>query len=210
LTAGVPDQPLLEQDLDPDPIRQFLRWFDEAASAGQPEPEAMALATSTATGEPSVRFVLLRGIDERGFVFYTNGRSRKGRDIIANPRAGLVFRWWAVERQVRVAGPVEPVDPSESEAYFRSRPRGAQLGAWASAQSEALESRAVLEWRFEEAAARFAGQDIPRPPWWGGFRVRPVEIEFWQSRPNRLHDRFVYRITEGGDRGGWRIQRLNP
>jgi pyridoxamine 5'-phosphate oxidase len=154
--------------------------------------------------------VLLRGIDERGFVFYTNGRSRKGRDITANPRAALVFRWWVVERQVRVAGPVEAVDPSESEAYFRSRPKGAQLGAWASAQSETIENRAALERRFEEVAGRFAGQDIRRPPWWGGFRVRPVEVEFWQSRPNRLHDRLAYRITNGRDRGGWTVQRLNP
>jgi pyridoxamine 5'-phosphate oxidase len=210
LIAGVSDEPLLEQDLDPDPIRQFVRWFDASTAAGQPEPEAMALATSTANGEPSVRFVLLRGIDERGFVFYTNGRSRKGRDITANPRAALVFRWWVVERQVRVAGPVEPVDTSESDVYFRSRPRGAQLGAWASAQSETLENRAALERRFEEEAERFAGQDIPRPPWWGGFRVRPVEVEFWQSRPNRLHDRLVYRVTDDGDRAGWTIERLSP
>ena len=141
MTASVTDKPLLEQDLDSDPIRQFQRWFDDATAAGQPEPAAMALATSTTDGEPSVRFVLLRGVDERGFVFYTNGRSRKGREITANPRAALVFRWWVVERQVRVAGPVEPVDPSESEAYFRTRPRGAQLGAWASAQSETVENR---------------------------------------------------------------------
>ena len=204
------DKPLNEQDLDSDPIRQFQRWYDDATAAGQPEPEAMALATSTTDGEPSVRFVLLRGVDERGFVFYTNGRSRKGRDIIANPLAALVFRWWVVERQVRVAGPVEPVDPSESEAYFRTRPRGAQLGAWASAQSETVENRGALERRFEEATSRFAGQDVPRPPWWGGFRVRPIEVEFWQGRPNRLHDRLAYRIRDGGDGGGWTIQRLNP
>jgi pyridoxamine 5'-phosphate oxidase len=208
LTTGVPDQPLLEEDLDPDPIRQFLRWFDEAAAAGQPEPEAMALATSTTDGEPSVRYVLLRGIDERGFVFYTNARSRKGRDIISNPRAALAFRWWTVARQVRVAGPVAPIDPSQSDAYFRSRPVGAQLGAWASAQSEPLERRAALDRQFDEAAARFAGQDVPRPPWWGGFRVQPVEIEFWQARHNRLHDRLAYQMADGGR--GWRIQRLNP
>ena len=204
------DKPLNEQDLDSDPIRQFQRWYDDATAAGQPEPEAMALATSTTDGEPSVRFVLLRGVDERGFVFYTNGRSRKGRDIIANPLAALVFRWWVVERQVRVAGPVEPVDPSESEAYFRTRPRGAQLGAWASAQSETVENRGALERRFEEAASRFGGQEIPRPPWWGGFRVRPIEVEFWQGRPNRLHDRLAYRIRDGAEGGGWTIQRLNP
>jgi pyridoxamine 5'-phosphate oxidase len=204
----VPDHPLRERDLDPDPIRQFLRWFDEAAAAGQPEPDAMALATSSAENDPSVRFVLLRAIDERGFVFYTNERSRKGRDLGSNRRAALVFRWWTVARQVRIAGPVVPVDPSESDAYFRSRPRGAQLGAWASAQSEPLGSRAALDRRFAEMAARFAGRDVLRPPWWGGFRVRPVEIEFWQARQNRLHDRLAYRVTENGE--GWRIQRLNP
>jgi pyridoxamine 5'-phosphate oxidase len=202
----VRDQPLLEEDLDADPIRQFGRWFDEAVAAGQPEPEAMALATSSAGGEPSVRFVLLRGIDARGFVFYTNGRSRKGRDIAANPRAALVFRWWTVERQVRVAGPVAPVAPEESDAYFQTRPRGAQLGAWASDQGEPLDSRADLDRRFEEAAARFAEQDVPRPPWWGGFRVRPFEVEFWQGRQNRLHDRLAYRATDGG----WKVERLSP
>jgi pyridoxamine 5'-phosphate oxidase len=202
----VSDQPLVEADLDPDPIRQFLRWFDEAAAAGQPEPEAMAVATATAAGEPSVRFVLLRGVDERGFVFYTNARSRKGRDLAGNPRAALVFRWWTVQRQVRVGGPVKPVAAEESDAYFQTRPRGAQLGAWASAQSAPLHSRAALEGRFDEVAARFAGGEIPRPPWWGGFRVQPTELEFWQSRPNRLHDRLVYRRSDGH----WLIQRLNP
>jgi pyridoxamine 5'-phosphate oxidase len=202
----VRDQPLSEQDVDPDPIRQFLTWFDEAIAAGQPEPEAMALATSTSSGEPSVRFVLLRGMDERGFVFYTNERSRKGRDLAANPRAALVFRWWTVERQVRVAGPVAPVAPEESDGYFGTRSRGAQLGAWASAQSEPLPGRAPLERRFEQMASRFAGQDVPRPPWWGGFRVAPVEMEFWQGRQNRLHDRLAYRFSDGH----WSIQRLNP
>jgi pyridoxamine 5'-phosphate oxidase len=199
-------QPLSEDDVDPDPIRQFLTWFDEAVAAGQPEPEAMALATATADGEPSVRFVLLRGIDERGFVFYTNRRSRKGRDLAANPRAALVFRWWTVERQVRVAGPVVPVAPAESDGYFRTRSRGAQLGAWASAQSEPLESRAGLERRFEDLASRFAGEDVPRPPWWGGFRVEPVEVEFWQGRQDRLHDRLAYQASAGL----WLIQRLYP
>jgi pyridoxamine 5'-phosphate oxidase len=202
----VPERSLLEEDLDADPIRQFRRWFDEAVAAGQPEPEAMALATSTAGGEPSVRFVLLRGLDERGFVFYTNERSHKGRDLAGNPRAALVWRWWMVGRQVRAAGPVAPVAAEESDAYFRSRPHGAQLGAWASTQSEPLESRAVLERRFEEVAARFAGTRVARPPWWGGFRVQPVEVEFWQSRQNRLHDRLAYRFTDGR----WSIQRLNP
>ena len=199
-------QPLDEEDLDRDPIRQFRRWFGAAAAAGQPEPEAMALATATPDGEPSVRFVLLRGVDERGFVFYTNGRSRKGRDLAGNPRAALVFRWSTVERQVRVTGPVGPWWPAESDAYFRSRPRGAQLGAWASHQSEPLDRRAVLESHFAEVAARFEGRDVPRPPWWGGFRVRPAEVEFWQGRANRLHDRLAYRLADGR----WQIQRLSP
>jgi pyridoxamine 5'-phosphate oxidase len=202
----VSDQPLLEQDVDPDPIRQFVRWFDEAAEAGEPEPEAMALATSTPAGEPSVRFVLLRGVDERGFVFYTNGRSRKGRDVAANPLAAVVFRWSIMGRQVRAAGPVAPVAPAESDAYFRSRPRGAQLSAWASAQSEPLDDRAVLDRQVDAVRARFAGRDVPRPPWWGGFRVRPAEVEFWQGRPDRLHDRLAYRLVEGL----WRIKRLSP
>jgi pyridoxamine 5'-phosphate oxidase len=202
----VPDQPLFEQDVDADPIRQFRRWFDEAAAAGQPEPEAMALATATAAGEPSVRFVLLRGVDERGFVFYTNGHSRKGREMAANPHASLAFRWWTVGRQVRVAGPVAPVEPAESDAYFRQRPRGGQVSAWASAQSERVDSRAALDRQFEAADQRFAGREIPRPPWWGGFRVHPIEVEFWQGRQDRLHDRVIYRRV--GD--GWQIMRLSP
>jgi pyridoxamine 5'-phosphate oxidase len=201
-----PDRLLDEGDLDPDPIRQFQRWFDEVKSAGQPEPEAMAVATATPAGEPANRFVLLRGLDERGFVFYTNGRSRKGRDMAANPRAALVFRWATLERQVRVLGPVAPVAPAESDAYFRTRPLGAQLGAWASAQSEPLTSRAVLDRQLVAVTERFAGRDVPRPPWWGGFRVRPVEVEFWQGRRDRLHDRLTYRLSAGR----WRIQRLSP
>jgi pyridoxamine 5'-phosphate oxidase len=150
--------------------------------------------------------VLLRGADERGFVFYTNGHSRKGRDLAANPTAALAFRWWTVERQVRVSGPVLPVESSESDAYFKTRPRGAQLGAWASAQSELIPSRATLDHQLQSVTERFAGRDVPRPPWWGGFRVRPIEVEFWQGRQDRLHDRLRYRL----DVGQWRIQRLNP
>jgi pyridoxamine 5'-phosphate oxidase len=198
--------PLNEEDLDPDPINQFRRWFEEAQAAGQPEPEAMALATSTSAGEPSVRFVLLRGFDQRGFVFYTNGNSRKGREMAANPVAALAFRWWVVERQVRVSGPVGPIDPMESDAYFSTRPRGAQLGAWASAQSQVLPARAALDREAEIVAARFAGGAVPRPPWWGGFRVRPIELEVWQGRPDRLHDRVRYRADEDG----WRRERLSP
>jgi pyridoxamine 5'-phosphate oxidase len=202
----VPDQPLDEQDLDPDPIRQFQRWFDHARSAGQPEPEAMALATASLTGQPSNRFVLLRGIDERGFVFYTNGRSRKGQEMAANPHAALAFRWSTVGRQVRVSGPVAPIGDRESDAYFQTRPVGAQLGAWASAQSEPLADRAALDRQLRDIAERFAGQDVPRPPWWGGYLVRPTEIEFWQGRRDRLHDRLCYR--RHGDR--WAIERLSP
>ncbi|HEY3810030.1 MAG TPA: pyridoxamine 5'-phosphate oxidase [Acidimicrobiales bacterium] len=199
-------QPLSEADVEADPIRQFNRWFDQAKAAGQPEPEAMAVATATAAGEPSVRFVLLRGLDTRGFVFYTNSHSRKGREVADNPVAALVFRWWTLERQVRVSGPVRPVEPAESDAYFKTRPRGAQLGAWASAQSELLSDRAVLEEQLSTVTRRFAGREVPRPPWWGGYRVRPAEVEFWQGRPDRLHDRLAYRLAGGR----WRIHRLSP
>lgn len=199
-------RPLDESDLDPDPIRQFGRWFDEAAAAGEPQPDAMALATSTPDGAPSNRFVLLKGVDRRGFVFFTNSRSAKGRDLAANPRAALAFRWWTVDRQVRVSGPIAPVEAGESDAYFKTRPLGAQLGAWASAQSEPLADRAGLDEQVAIVTQRFLGRDVPRPPWWGGFRVRPVEIEFWQGRADRLHDRLVYRQSGGG----WEVQRLSP
>jgi pyridoxamine 5'-phosphate oxidase len=199
--------PLDEADLDPDPIRQFRRWFDEARTAGEPQPDAMALATSTPDGAPSNRFVLLKGVDQRGFVFYTNNRSAKGRDLAANPRAALAFRWWTVDRQVRVSGPIAPVEPEESDAYFQTRPLGAQLGAWASAQSEPLADRARLDEQVVIVTRRFLGREVPRPAWWGGFRVVPVQIEFWQGRPDRLHDRLVYQ-RQGDD--AWGIQRLNP
>ena len=200
------DRALDESGLNPDPIRQFQRWFDEARAAGEPEPEAMALATATPEGEPSNRYVLLKSVDQRGFVFFTNSRSRKGRDIAANPRAALAFRWWMVQRQVRVSGSVEAIQPAESDAYFKSRPLGAQLGAWASAQSEPLAGRAVLDQQLAAVTQRFAGREVPRPPWWGGFRVRPIEVEFWQGQPDRLHDRLCYLLMGGL----WRIQRLSP
>ena len=201
------DRTLSEADLDPDPIRQFRSWFDEARAAGEPEPEAMALATSTPGGVPSNRIVLLRGLDERGFVFYTNSRSAKGREIAANPRAALAFRWSRVNRQVRVSGPIAAVEAGESDAYFGRRALGSRIGAWASAQSEPLASRAELDEQVAIMAERFSGQEVPRPPWWGGFRVRPEQIEFWQGRPDRLHDRLRYERAGGN---GWQIQRLNP
>ncbi|MGH9054739.1 MAG: pyridoxamine 5'-phosphate oxidase [Acidimicrobiales bacterium] len=199
-------QALDEQDLDPDPIEQFRIWLEHARAAGQPEPDAMALATTGAGGKPAVRYVLLRGLDQRGFVFYTNAHSRKGRELAANPTAALAFRWWTVGRQVRVSGPVSPVEPTESDAYFANRPRGAQLGAWASAQSELLGSRADLDRSLAAVTTRFAGRDVPRPPWWGGLRVRPIEVEFWQGRADRLHDRLRYRLAAGR----WWVQRLSP
>ncbi len=190
-----------------DPLEVFGEWFAAAAAAGQPEPEAMALATSTADGRSSARFVLLRGFDRRGLVFYTNRRSRKGGDLGANPYASVVFRWLAVDRQVRAAGPVVLVDDDESDAYFASRPRGSQLGAWASEQSRPIGSRDDLERRLADVEARFAGVEVPRPPWWGGYRVEPDEMEFWQQGSFRLHDRFAYRRVDGG---GWSCSRLNP
>lgn len=199
-------QSLGEEDLDPDPFRQFQRWYAEAHE-NEREPDAMALATAGEDGMPSVRFVLLKAADASGFVFYTNWRSRKGRQLEANPRAALAFRWMLLERQVRVAGAVTKLDAASSDAYFASRPRAAQLGAWASAQSEPVASRADLDEHLEVVTARYAGRDVPRPPWWGGYRVVPEEFEFWVSRADRLHDRFQYLKEEGG---GWLIRRLNP
>jgi pyridoxamine 5'-phosphate oxidase len=198
---------LNEQDLDPDPVVQFRLWFGAAQKGGQPEPEAMALATAPASGVPSVRFVLMRGFDERGVVFYTNGHSRKAREMAENPWAAVVFRWKLVERQVRIGGPVAPVDAIEADAYFASRERGSQLGAWASDQSAPLDSRDELETRLAEYEERFAGGPVPRPAWWGGYRLGPpTGFEFWQQGPSRLHDRFLYTPSAAG----WTIQRLNP
>jgi pyridoxamine 5'-phosphate oxidase len=196
-----------ESDVDADPIRQFRRWFDEAIAAEVPEPNAMTLATATPDGVPSARIVLLKDLSEAGFTFFTNYRGRKARELAANPRAALVFYWFSMERQVRVEGAVTLVSDAESDAYFRLRPPGARIGARASPQSEVIPDRATLERRVAAVEAEFTGQEVPRPADWGGYRLRPERIEFWQGRPSRLHDRLVYRR---GDRGIWTIVRLAP
>jgi pyridoxamine 5'-phosphate oxidase len=198
---------LNESDLHPDPIRQFQRWFDDLLATETHEPTAMTLATATPDGKPSARVVLLKGLDQRGFAFFTNYDSRKGRELDANPVAALVFYWPALERQVRVEGRVERVSEAESDAYFLSRPTGSQLGAWASRQSEVVPDRRAFEDRMPELERRFPGGEIPRPPFWGGYRVVPDAIEFWQGRPDRLHDRLRYRRREDG---GWLVERLSP
>jgi pyridoxamine 5'-phosphate oxidase len=198
---------LNEADLDPNPFRQFQTWLDEAAATGLREPNAMTLATATPDGKPSARVVLLRGLDERGFAFFTNYDSRKGEELAANPVAALVFYWADLERQVRIEGTVEPTSAAESDAYFRGRPEGSRLGAWASRQSSVIAGRHVLEQEMEALQARYPVGNIPRPPHWGGYRVRPTSIEFWQGRPNRLHDRLRYVRR---DDGGWQIERLSP
>ena len=198
-----------EASVDSNPIAQFKTWFWEAQQAGLPEPNAMTLATSTSDGYCTARIVLLKELDENGFVFYTNYESRKGRDLTDNPHAALVFYWAELERQARIEGRVDRVPRQQSEAYFKSRPRGSRLGAWVSHQSEVIQSRKMLEARLRDLEARYAGTDeIPVPDYWGGFRVRPHSIEFWQGRPNRLHDRLRYLRNSEDEQ--WRIERLGP
>jgi pyridoxamine 5'-phosphate oxidase len=198
-------EPLSETESDADPFRQFARWFDQVRAL-EVDPTAMALATATTDGRPSVRNVLLKDVDARGFVFYTNYNSRKARELAATGRASLLFTWRSVERQVRIDGAVEKVSDAESDAYFATRPIESRWGTYASPQSEIIESRAALEAQFEAARKQY-GDSVPRPSWWGGYRVVPDEFEFWQGRPSRLHDRLRYRLGPAGD---WRRDRLAP
>ena len=221
---------LRRADLDPDPMVQFRRWFDDATGARaaghvrkffvrlykslfllgnteQLDLNAMTLATVDRTGHPSARVVLLKGIDARGFVFYTNYNSRKGQELAGNPEAALVFYWADLERQVTVAGTVEQLPAAESDAYFKSRPRGSQIAAWASNQSQSVADRNTLEQNWQQFERRYAGPEVPRPPHWGGYVLAPRRVEFWQGRPNRLHDRFCYSRRQDGT---WSLERLSP
>jgi pyridoxamine 5'-phosphate oxidase len=196
-----------EREVDSDPISQFRRWFDEAKAAGLPMPEAMTLATASAEGKPSARLVLLKHVDEQGFVFYTNYHSRKARDLESNSFAALTFYWPQLDYQVRIEGSVARTSTAEADEYFQTRPRESQLGAHASPQSEVIPSRESLEQRFAELEDLYRDRAIERPPHWGGYRVRPHRIEFWKSRPGRLHDRLCYERKEDGP---WRLTRLAP
>ncbi|MEH2193714.1 MAG: pyridoxamine 5'-phosphate oxidase [Nostoc sp.] len=198
---------LSELEVDLNPFIQFKKWFDQALAGQLLEPNAMTLATVTPDGKPSARMVLLKDFDERGFAFFTNYNSRKGQELAENPLAALVFWWAELERQVRICGYVEKVSVTESDQYFDTRPPYSRLGAWVSNQSEVIESREVLERRMQEFSSKYENQEIPRPPHWGGLRVIPTEIEFWQGRSSRLHDRLLYTRL---DNGTWKIERLSP
>jgi pyridoxamine 5'-phosphate oxidase len=206
--SNAPGEPGFTEDmLAGDPVSQFASWMADAVAAALPEPTAMALATVSADGRPRARTVLLKSYDSSGFTFYTNRTSRKGRDLAEIPRASLLFPWYTIHRQVIVEGPVTPLTTAESEPYFRSRPHGSQIGAWASRQSTVIGSRAELDDRYAELSRRWPeGTDVPMPEFWGGYRVIPEVVEFWQGRPNRLHDRLRYRR----DAGAWVIERLAP
>jgi pyridoxamine 5'-phosphate oxidase len=197
---------LLETDVVADPFQQFKLWFEQAVAANLLEPNAMTIATVTAEGKPSARIVLLKGFDEHGFVFYTNYGSQKGVELQHCPYAALVFLWGDLERQVRIEGKVELVPIEEATAYFHSRPASSQLGAWASDQSTVISDRSILETRLQQLEAEYQNREIPKPTHWGGFRVVPTEIEFWQGRPSRLHDRLRYQLVDGA----WKIDRLAP
>ncbi len=201
------DRGLDVADLDPDPLVQFQRWFEAAVAAGVPEPNAMTLATVDVGGDPDARVVLLKGVDARGFSYFTSYASTKGEQLAERPRAALVFVWLDLGRQVRVVGAVERLPAEESDVYYAGRPRESRLGAWASDQSALLPGRAALEARFAAVTARFAGSEPPRPEHWGGYLVRPERVELWQGRPHRLHDRLRYRR---GDGAGWIVERLSP
>ncbi|MBI3242645.1 MAG: pyridoxamine 5'-phosphate oxidase [Chloroflexi bacterium] len=198
---------LNESDLAPNPFTQFGKWFQQAVAANLTEPNAMTLATATKDGLPSARMVLLKGFDESGFVFFTNYESQKGRELAENPNAALVFYWAELERQVRMAGPVSKVSLEESVSYFKSRPEGSRLGAWASRQSQVISDREMLEERLKALTVEYQDHEIPLPPFWGGYRLSPRTIEFWQGRPDRLHDRLRY--TRHSD-NRWLIERLSP
>jgi pyridoxamine 5'-phosphate oxidase len=201
------DAALLEADLSPNPFVQLQNWVERAVQTQVPQPYAMTLATATTSGRPSARIVLLRGADERGLTFFTNYESRKSDELTHNPYAAVVFYWPELERQLRVEGRIERVSAEESDAYFWTRPRGSRLGAWASPQSQVISDRKILDIRMKEFVTQYPGEEVPRPPHWGGFRIVPTMFEFWQGRPNRLHDRLRYRKDE---RGTWIIERLGP
>ncbi len=198
---------LSRQNLNPDPFGQFQRWFGQATEAALLEPNAMSLATASAKGEPSLRTVLLKYFDRQGLVFFTNYESHKAQQIAENPHVALLFLWLPLERQVEILGRAVKISTDESLEYFITRPRGSQLGAWCSHQSSVISSRKWLEMKFEEIKRKFEPQEIPLPPFWGGYRVIPHSFEFWQGRPNRLHDRFLYSLQKDGS---WQIQRLSP
>ncbi len=206
LCYNPPVPALTDSDIESDPIAQFANWFDAARGVVKPHPHAMAFATATPSGRPSVRMVLMKDFDATGFAFYTNYDSRKGRELSRNARGSLLFYWGALDRQVRVDGKVKKVTRRESDEYFATRARGSQLSAWASSQSAVLPNRAALENNYASAAARYSG-DVPRPPYWGGYRLIPETIEFWQGREDRLHDRIRYQRARNGR---WRVERLAP